>query len=177
MKSILHIFSTCLIGTLIAFFIFSFTRDDASEFESGVIQIGVVVADLQKSLDFYTNVLGMQKAGEIAVNKEFSENSGLAGGTPFTIQILKLQDSPQATQWKLMSFKTKASHPYPTYIKDDTGMQYITINVNSMDPFLKRLKKHNVKLLGNTPTPLGDGRLFVLIQDPDGTFIELIGEK
>lgn len=181
MKPVIYTLSTFLVGTLVAFSIFSFTskNKDASEFKSGIIQVGVVVTDLQKSLNFYTDVLGMQKTGEISVNEEFSKKSGLAGGTPFTIQVLKLKDSPQATQWKLMSFdKTKASHPYPTYIKDDTGMQYITINVNSMAPFLKRIKKHNVKLLGDTPTPLGDdGRLFVLIQDPDGTFIELIGKK
>ena len=32
-----------------------------SEFKSGVIGVGVVVTDLDKSLDFYTNVIGMKK--------------------------------------------------------------------------------------------------------------------
>jgi len=47
--------------------------------------------------------------------------------------------------------------------------------VNSLDPVLKRIKKHNVKLLGETPVALGETDHFVLVQDPDGTIIELIG--
>jgi len=46
-----------------------------------------------------------------------------------------------------------------------------------MKPFLKRIKEHNIKLIAETPTKLDDGRQFVLIQDPDGTFIELIGSE
>lgn len=44
-----------------------------------------------------------------------------------------------------------------------------------MKPFLERFEKHNIKLLGETHTKLDDGRTFVLVRDPDGTFIELIG--
>jgi hypothetical protein len=54
-------------------------------------------------------------------------------------------------------------------------MQYITIMVNSLAPFIERIKKHNVKFLGDTPVQSGENRHFVLIQDPDGTIIELIG--
>jgi hypothetical protein len=54
-------------------------------------------------------------------------------------------------------------------------MQYITIMVNSLEPFLERIKEHKVKLMGDTPIPLGETDNFVLVQDPDGTIIELIG--
>ncbi len=40
---------------------------------------------------------------------------------------------------------------------------------------LKRIKQHKVKLLGETPIGLGENASFVLIRDPDGTFVELIG--
>ena len=36
---------------------------------------------------------------------------------------------------------------------------------------------NKVKLLGDTPTSLDESTQFVLIQDPDGTFIELIGPE
>ena len=76
-----------------------------------------------------------------------------------------------------MTFGDQAKSQRGANIMSHTGMQYITINVTSLAPFLKRIKAHGVKLLGETPVPLGsDGaRSFVLIQDPDGTFIELIG--
>ena len=117
----------------------------------------------------------MQKVGEFDVDEEFGKSSGLTGGFAFHVDILKLEDSPEANKWKIMSFKKEPGHPMPKYIQDDTGMQYITIMVTSLEPFLQRIKKHNVKLMGDTPIPLGPDQHFVLVQDPDGTIVELIG--
>lgn len=158
-------------------FLFGFRMESPEEFESGTIDIGVVVSDLQHSIDFYTNILGMTQTGEFSLNEGFGKNSGLTGGIPVDIKVLKLKEGGQTTQWKLMSFNKKANHPRPTHIQDDTGVQYITISVSSLTPFLERIKTNDIKLLGNTPIPLGADRQFALIQDPDGTFIELIGPK
>jgi catechol 2,3-dioxygenase-like lactoylglutathione lyase family enzyme len=146
-----------------------------SNFSSKVIGIGVVVADLERSLDFYVNGIGMVKTGSFTINAEFSKRSGLSDGVPTDVTILKLENSPGATDWKLMSFGKKASHPKPKFIQDDTGMQYITLNVKALNPIIERLKQMKVPLLGSTPTPLNGNTHFVLMQDPDGTFIELIG--
>lgn len=147
----------------------------ASEFSSGTISIGVVVDNMKKSLKFYKEVLGLKETGGFSIDREFARKSGLTGGKPFDVIILKTVDEPNATQWKLLSFKNKAQHPDQKNIQDDTGVQYVTMFVKSLDPFLPRLKKARVKKLGRTPQKLADGRYFVLIQDPDGTFIELIG--
>ena len=160
---------------ILLFLISSFKVGAQSEFSSATIEIGVVVSDIGKALDFYTNVIGMHKVGEFDVDKEFSKISGLTGGVPFHVDILKLEDKPGATQWKLMSFKKSAAHPLSKYIQDDTGVQYITINVTSLKPFLERIKKHHIELLGDTPVPLDTNNHFVLIRGPDGTIIELIG--
>jgi predicted enzyme related to lactoylglutathione lyase len=169
--------ATGIVILIILVFISGFMLNKPDEFDRGIIEFGVVVSDLERSLDFYQNVVGMTKVGGFSIDAQFGEESGLTGGEPFDVTILKLIDSPQATQWKLMSFNKQGSHPLPEYIQDDTGVQYVTIMVKSIAPFLERIKANNVKLLGNTPTVLGDGRQFVLIQDPDGTFIELIGGK
>jgi len=121
------------------------------EFEHGIIQFGVVVED-------------------------FGRRSGLSGGEPFKVAILQLIDGPENTQWKVLSFNKKPTHKKPKYIQDDNGVQYVTIYVKNMDPFLERIKANNVKLLGETPTECCEGKRFVLIQDPDGNFIELIGD-
>ena len=160
---------------ILLFLISSYQVSAQSEFSSATIEIGVVVSDIEKSLDFYTNVIGMRKVGEFDVDKEFSKISGLTGGVPFHVDILKLEDKPGATQWKLMSFEKDAAHPFSKYIQDDTGIQYVTINVTNLKPFLERIKKHNIELLGDTPVPLDATNHFVLISGPDGTIIELIG--
>jgi catechol 2,3-dioxygenase-like lactoylglutathione lyase family enzyme len=148
-----------------------------SEFSSATIGIGVVVSDLERSVEFYTDVIGLKKVGGFDVDEDFAKKSGLTGGPPIKVVTLKLEDKPEATQWKLTSFGKKAPDPLPRYLQDIVGMRFITINVTNLKPFLERINKHGVKLLGETPIPLGSsGEMhFVLVSDPDGTLIELIG--
>jgi catechol 2,3-dioxygenase-like lactoylglutathione lyase family enzyme len=158
-------------------FVCSISSQAQSEFSSPTISVGVVVSDLEKSLDFYTNVIGMKKAGGFEVDKDFAKRSGLTGGVPMSVTTLKLEDKEDATQWKLMSFGKEAPNPLPEYVQDVVGMRYITIMVSDLAPFLKRIKKHRIKLLGDTPIPLGSSgnTHFVLVSDPDGILVELIG--
>ena len=149
--------------------------EDVSDFPMGSIQIGVITSDLQKSIDFYTKVIGMTKTGAFSVNEAFGAKSGLTGGLPIDVTVLKLKNDPEAAEWKLLSFGQEATHPPQKYIQDDVGMQYITIFVKSMKPLLERIERHDVEHLEEMPTFLEDGRQFVLVQDPDGNFIELIG--
>ncbi|RYF68796.1 MAG: VOC family protein [Cytophagaceae bacterium] len=146
-----------------------------SNFSSKVIGVGVVVADIERSLDFYVNGIGMVKTGNFTINEDFGKRGGLTNGVATNVTILKLENSPEATDWKLMSFGKKASHPKSTHIQDDTGMQYITIQVKALQPIIDRLKQMKVPFLGSTPTPLNAKAHFLFVQDPDGTFIELIG--
>ena len=64
-----------------------------SEFSSNLIGVGVVVTDLEKSIDFYTNVIGMKVVEEFDIDEAFSKVSGLAGGAPFSVKVLKLEES------------------------------------------------------------------------------------
>ena len=151
------------------------TSSATSNFTSKLIGLGVVVSDLDKSLDFYVNAIGMVKAYSFKIGSEFSKRSGLANGDSTSVTVLKLENSPEANEWKLMSFGKKASHPKQAFIPDDTGVQYITINVKALKPIIERLKQRNVPFLGSSPTPLNKAAHILVVQDPDGTFIELIG--
>ena len=148
-----------------------------NEFSNPTIFVGSVVTDLAKSVDFYTKIIGMTKTGEFSVDGPKAKELGLTDGRPVDVKVLKLEDSPQANEWKLMSFGTKPGHKKPNYLHDDTGMQYITILVNHLNPIIERIDKNNIKILSGKPSELGEGRFFILVQDPDGTFIELIGPK
>jgi hypothetical protein len=160
---------------LIAALLLSFTSYAQSNFSSKLIGMGVVVSDVERSLDFYVNGIGMVKAYSFKINEDFGKRSGLSNGVPTEVTVLKLENSPEANEWKLMSFGKKATHPKQKFIQDDTGVQYITINVKALKPVIERLKTKNVTFLGSTPIPLNQKSHFVLVQDPDGTFIELIG--
>jgi len=147
-----------------------------SNFTNKSIGVGVVVANMERSLDFYVNGIGMVKTGNFTISEEFGKRGGLTGGDAVAVNILKLENSPEASEWKLMSFGKKAAHPKQKFIQDDTGAQYITIHVKSLKPIIERLKEQKVAFLGSTPTQLNKDAHFVLVQDPDGTFVELIGQ-
>ena len=147
-----------------------------SPFNEVTIHIGVVTSDLDAAVAFYTDVIGMTKTGGFEVDAEFGRKSGLTRGLPLSVTVLRLQDSPDAAQFKLMSFENDAETPKSANIEDALGMQYITLMVSDLTPVVARIEAAKVPFLGETPVPLGDsGNHFVLVQDPDGTFIELIG--
>lgn len=160
---------------LLAAMLVTFNSNAQSNFSSKLIGVGVVVSDIERSLDFYINGIGMVKAYSFTINEDFSKRSGLSDGVPTDVTVLKLEDSPEANEWKLMSFDKEAAHAEQNFIQDDVGMQYITINVKALKPVIERLKQKNVSFLGSTPTPLNEKVHFLLVQDPDGIFIELIG--
>lgn len=143
--------------------------------KNGIIQVGIVVKDLRESLDFYTNVIGMTEVREFSVDSSFAERSGLSRGVPFDVKVLQLLESEYATNWKLMTFTEQPEALVKDNIQDGIGMQYITINVKSLQPFIARMKEHGVAALGVTPVELSAGRHFILVKDPNGIFIELIG--
>lgn len=155
----------------------AFSANPPDDFAKSGFSVGLVVENLRTSIDFYINVVGMVKTGEFSVDGPTAKSLGLSAGDRFDVTVLKLENSEQAAEWKLMSFGKKPSHPRQNFVPDDTGMQYITIFVKSMKPILERIKKYNIKTLGITPTKLDENRDFVLIQDPDGNFIEMIGPK
>lgn len=168
---------TLLLLALLPVVLPAFSVQPPDDFVKSGISVGVVVEDLNKSLDFYLNVIGMVKTSEFSVDAARAKELGLSNGNRFDVTVLKLENSENAPEWKLMSFGKKATHPKQNFVPDDTGIQYVTIFVKSMKPILERIKKYKVKTLGITPTKLDEARDFVLVQDPDGTFIEMIGPK
>lgn len=135
----------------------------------------MVVSDFDRSYKFYTEVLGMVKTGGFSIDDSFGEKSGLSNGVPFDVTILKTLNSEAATELKLLSFNQESKHPKQNHIQDDIGVQYLTFFVEELSPFIKRIKAESIEILGDGPVSISGGRSLLLIQDPDGTFIELIG--
>lgn len=146
-----------------------------SEFSNPSISIGLVASDFDTSYKFYTEIIGMKEVGGFSVPEVLSEKIGLAGGVAFDVKVLKLMEDDNATEFKLLSFK-KPKNPAESNITDRNGMRYVTIFYSNLDGVIQRLKANNIPFLSEEPTHIPDGRRFVLVQDPDGVFVELIGK-
>lgn len=136
----------------------------------------MIVSDLDQSIHFYKDIIGMVQVdlARFDVDADFGRKTGLTDNLPIHVEVLKLGVGQEATQLKLMTFGDRATKQENEYIHSHTGIQYLTFSVTNLAPIIERLKQNNVPLLGESPTPVGENH-FVVVKDPDGTFVELIG--
>jgi catechol 2,3-dioxygenase-like lactoylglutathione lyase family enzyme len=154
----------------------------ASEFASTTIDLGVVTQDVEKSVKFYTDVIGFKEAKGFSVPGDFCKDAGLTDSKPLNVRVLVLGEGASATKLKLMQVaevSPKASDNQ--YIHSQFGFRYLTIFVTDMNKSLDRAKAAGVPLVAKSPVglPKGfpEGVYLTLIRDPDGNLVELVGPK
>ena len=78
-----------------------------------------------------------------------------------------------------MQVEGGSAKPANDHINTSLGFSYLTIFVKRTDVALARLKKQGVKTIGKEPVALATNPNLVLmiVRDPDGNFVELIGPK
>ena len=68
-------------------FIFSYGLSFSENFSSQTIDLGVVVTDIDKSLEFYKDVVGFSEKDGFEVKGDFPKKVGLTDGTPLKIHV------------------------------------------------------------------------------------------
>lgn len=150
--------------------------EPAGEFSKPIIDIGIVVKDADRSARFLTNAIGFKEVQGFPVTAELGKKIGLIDSHATSVRVFVLEEVDQATRIKVLSFpQAPGKQPDQTSIHSTLGIRYLTLYVKDMNRALERLKKAEVKLLGETPVDLGGGTWLVAVKDPDGNFIELIG--
>ncbi len=149
----------------------------SSSFSKPVVDIGIVVSDIGKSAKFYTESLGMTEVKGFSVTGELGRKIGLIDDHPVNVRVFVPAEADAATRIKMMSFTAapgKAADQ--AFIHSTLGIRYLTFYVSSADETLERLARTGVKPIGETPVSIGNNRRLITVRDPDGNFIELIGE-
>ena len=153
----------------------------AANFSSQTIDLGVVVSDIEKSLVFYKEVIGFTEKDGFEVKGDFPKQVGLTDGTPLEVHVLTLGDEEKATKLKLM--EVSSSKPAQTikqrYIHTLTGFSYLTIFVKDVDLVLTQAKQQGYKPYAKSPQTLPQGLpqdvCLLMLRDPDGNFVEIVG--
>ena len=156
------------------------SADDHSEelYSNGVIDLGIVVRDLDRSAKFYAEVVGLKEVNGFKVPGKVTGDFGLTDNQDVTARVFVATNAPgkASSKLKMMAFpKAQGKAPDQEFIHSTLGVSYLTLFVNDMSAVMARLKKAGVKTLGKTPAPIGGGNLLTVFRDPDGNFIELIG--
>jgi catechol 2,3-dioxygenase-like lactoylglutathione lyase family enzyme len=137
---------------------------------TSVRHIGIVVSDIDASMYFYCDLLGLRRADVVAESGSFLD--GLLALEKANIQTVKLAGSDGPTLIELLAFE----QPESTEATPLTaiGPTHVALNVRDLDPLYQRMTDAGVAF--NAPPALSPdgGAKVAFCQDPDGTFIELV---
>ncbi len=142
-----------------------------------VYHVGFVVNDLERSLEWYTKVLGFQ------VERPIRELSGewISAVTGFENSRLKMAwvGTGNGCSIELDQYVSPAgSYDPPTPHQNDVRASHVGIQVDDVHAEYQRLSELGVKFAGPPPVKLDNeypwANCAVFLQDPDGNWIELL---
>jgi catechol 2,3-dioxygenase-like lactoylglutathione lyase family enzyme len=143
----------------------------------GVDSIGVTVSDIDRSLQFYTQVLPFERVSAREESGDAIEHLYGVFGARVRIERLRLGDE----QIELMQFIAPAGRPIPVDSRsNDRWFQHVAIIVSDMDRAYAWLREHGVQHASTGPQRLPDwnpnagGISAFYFRDPDGHALEIL---
>jgi lactoylglutathione lyase len=123
--------------------------------KSKFMYVGIRVTDLERSIDFYTNTLGMKVSGRSKIEQTKGETVGLQTEKDgFTLEL---------------NYYEKDS-PYNTKYVVGEGLDHLAFKIDDLDKALEEAKKAGHRTILEMKA---DGGRWAYIEDPDGNWIEL----
>ena len=129
-----------------------------SNLASEAIDVGIVTSNGLLMLDFYENILGLKKEGEIPFEGLGIVNKFIIGSG--YIKVLVLEDKAKFEN-KIGDFKTVS------------GIRYLTIHLLNLNDFITNCLS-NAVFVATEPIEIRPGVNVAVINDPDGNMIELM---
>jgi len=139
--------------------------------------VGITVSDLDRSVQFFSEVLSFEKISDVEVHgDEYEKLQGLFG-VRMRIVRMKLGDEMIA----LTQYLAPEGRPIPAdWRSNDHTFQHIAIVVSDMDKAYQHLRSHKVRHASSGPqtipasNPAAAGIRAFYFKDPDGHFLEII---
>ena len=144
---------------------------------SKIEYVGMTVGNLEKSLEFYTQVLSFQKISDTEVwGEDWEKLQGVFG---LRMRIVQMQLGDEIIS--LMEYLTPQGRPIPVDSRsNDRIFQHIAIVVKDIDRAYQHLRQYRVKQTSTNPQQLPEwneklgGVKAFYFKDPDGHNLELI---
>jgi catechol 2,3-dioxygenase-like lactoylglutathione lyase family enzyme len=142
-----------------------------------VVRIGMTVGDLDRSIEFYTGVLGFTKVSEAESAGEYLEHlTGVFGARVRTARLRVGNEQIELTQ-----YLAPEGRPIPVEShSNDRWFQHVAIAVSDMDRAYAHLRAHKVRHVSTGPQtlpqylPNAAGISAFYFKDPDGHVLEVI---
>ncbi|TYQ23753.1 VOC family protein [Pseudanabaena sp. UWO311] len=144
---------------------------------TAVDSVGITVSDMDKAIQFYSEVLSFQKISDVEVlGSEYERLQGLFG---VHLRVVKMRLGGEILE--LTEFLTPKGRPIPVDSRsNDRWFQHIAIAVSDMDKAYETLRKFKVQHASTAPQRIPDtnkaaaGIRAFYFKDPDGHNLEII---
>jgi catechol 2,3-dioxygenase-like lactoylglutathione lyase family enzyme len=154
-------------------------RTDAqpADLVRAVDAVGMIVADMDRSVAFYGEVLGFQKVSDVEVwGEEIERLQGLFG---IRVRVVRMRLGDETLE--LTEYLTPRGRPVPADSRSqDRWFQHVAIIVSDMDRAYAWLRQHRVEHASPAPQRLPDwnskagGIRAFYFKDPDGHPLEVL---
>jgi catechol 2,3-dioxygenase-like lactoylglutathione lyase family enzyme len=162
------------------FFTFAFllfTSIAFAQLVKSVDAVGMTVADIDRSVEFFSKVLRFEKITDVEVlGSEYEKLPGLFG---VRMRVVRLKLGAEMIE--LTQYLTPEGRPIPPdWRSHDHGFQHIAIVVSDIDKAYRQLRAHKIRHVSTGPQTIpatnkaAAGIRAFYFKDPDGHNLEII---
>jgi catechol 2,3-dioxygenase-like lactoylglutathione lyase family enzyme len=142
-----------------------------------VESVGITVSDMDRAVEFYSQVLSFQKVSDVEVlGQEYEQLQGVFG---VRMRVVQMQLGNERIE--LTEYLTPKGRPIPIDSRShDRWFQHIAIVVSDMDKAYQHLRRYKVQHASTAPQllpktiPAAAGIRAFYFKDPDGHNLEII---
>lgn len=139
-----------------------------------VRHFGIVTNNMEKSLHFYRDLLGLKIKREMLEEGKFINT--ILGLENVKVRTVKMTADEGSTLVEILEYQSHKGKQRENYEIFDLGASHIAFTVNNLEEEYQRLSKEGVKFI-SAPQVSQDGKAKVAFcYDPNGVPLELVEE-
>jgi catechol 2,3-dioxygenase-like lactoylglutathione lyase family enzyme len=139
--------------------------------EVAPIEPGIVCVDIERMIQFYSEVLGLELLNDAETSPEVSTRFGT---TPEGYRIVRLQTA-LGHRVKLVQPKTPpARTALPQWVYERQGIAYLTFVVADVEDVVAQLRSRGVRMVSQGIVEVRTGIFAVYMLDPEDNYVEFI---
>jgi catechol 2,3-dioxygenase-like lactoylglutathione lyase family enzyme len=142
----------------------------------GIHHVGITTADLERSLRFYRDLLGMRVLEDVRLTRP--EVAALLGADELDLRLVNL-DTGDGRILELLQY-LKPAGVHVEYTNRDSGSAHIALSVDGLDRICAGIAAAGGAVISRHPVTAADtegifahARL-LYVHDPDGVILELV---
>ncbi|MDO5708370.1 MAG: VOC family protein [Andreesenia angusta] len=141
-----------------------------------IVHIGLTISDIEESIKFYRDILGLKLTGRITMTGEETDKLFNCKNTKVNIAYLIGTDEIISPPIELIEFESKEIERVESSLMR-TSISELCFSVDDINKFYKHLKENNIECISEPQkfdfSEFGFGKSKALyFKDPDGIILE-----